>query len=66
MGKKIELIIIKPWEREKYPDWKTKTELKKMKLMPHPSAKARACVDCIIHGKSKPYYLYDENVTIPN
>lgn len=29
MSKKIELLDVKPWERKKYPELKSKTELQK-------------------------------------
>lgn len=45
LSKKIELIHIKPWERDQYPDFKSKTELKKQKLMPGYHVKPRAIVE---------------------
>lgn len=62
MSKKIELIHIKPWERDQYPDFKSKTELKKQKLMPGYHVKPRAIVE---QKKYEDYYLYDINKTIP-
>ena len=62
MSKKIELIHIKPWERDQYPDFKSKTELKKQKLMPGYHVKPRAIVE---RKKYEDYYLYDINKTIP-
>ena len=67
MGKKIHTIIVKPWEKaDKCPDtWKTKSELKKMKLMPHPRAIPRALVDREIGRSDQSYYLYDVEKTVP-
>ena len=62
MSKKIELIHIKPWERDQYPDFKSKTELKKQKLMPGYHVKPRANVEW---KKYEDYYLYDRNKTVP-
>ena len=62
MSKKIELIHIKPWERDQYPDFKSKTELKKQKLMPGYHVKPRAIVEW---KKYEDYYLYDRNKTVP-
>lgn len=61
MGK-IKLKYISPWEREEYPELKSKTELKKMKLMPAYNVKPRALV---VRKKYDDYYLYDVNKTIP-
>ena len=55
---KIELKYIAPWERENYPNLKSKTELKKMKLMPGYNVKPRALV---IRRMYDNYYLYDIN-----
>lgn len=62
MSKKIELLHIKPWERDQHPDLKSKTELQKMKLMPGYNVKPRAVVE---RKKYEDYYLYDVNKTIP-
>lgn len=62
MSKKIELLHIKPWERDQYPDFKSKTELQKMKLMPSYNVKPRAIVE---RKKYENYYLYDVKKTIP-
>lgn len=59
---KRELLTIKPNEREEYPDLKSKSELKKLKLMPHPLAKPRALVIRKMYGN---YYVYDKNKTVP-
>lgn len=60
MTKKIKCISLYPSEREKYPDWYSKTELKKMKLMPKKNVKAVALVIRKSYGD---YYLYDINKT---
>ncbi|EEA81492.1 hypothetical protein CLONEX_02621 [[Clostridium] nexile DSM 1787] len=62
MSKKIELLDVKPWEREKYPELKSKTELQKINLMPGYNVKPRAIVKRRSYGD---YYLYDINKTIP-
>lgn len=62
MSKKIELLDVKPWERKKYPELKSKTELQKINLMPGYNVKPRAIVKRRSYGD---YYLYDINKTIP-
>lgn len=56
MTKKIECKILYPNERNEYPDWYTKTELKKMKLMPKKNVKPVALV---IQKYYDNYNLYD-------
>lgn len=67
MGKKIKTIVVKPWERaDKCLDtWKSKSELRKLKLMPHPRAIPRALVDRKIGRSDQSYYLYDIEKTVP-
>lgn len=62
MSKKIELKRIAPAERADYPELKSKSELKKMKLMPAYNVKPRALVIRRLYGN---YLLYDVNKTIP-
>lgn len=61
---KVKTLIIKPWERPKYPNLKTKTELQKLKLMPKYNVKPRALVDRPPKYGGD-YYLYDETLTMP-
>lgn len=50
--------VIKTWDRKEYPDWKSLSELKKIKLKPKPNVKPIAIVDRPRrYGGS--YYLYD-------
>lgn len=56
MTSKIQCITIYPSEREKYPHWYSKTELKKMKLMPKINVKPVALVNRKHYDS---YYLYD-------
>lgn len=56
MTRKIKCINIYPSEREKYIDWYSKTELKKMKLMPKINVKPVALVNRKYYDS---YYLYD-------
>ena len=60
MTSKIQCITIYPSEREKYPHWYSKTELKKMKLMPKINVKPVALVNRKYYES---YYLYDINKT---
>lgn len=57
-------LILTKEEREKYPYLKTKTELKKEKLMPSPRCKPRAVYTWsgLYRGSC---FLYDENTTVP-
>lgn len=63
MGKS-KIIILSKEEREKYPHLKTKTELKKERLMPSPRCKPRALYRWggLYPGSC---YLYDERITVP-
>lgn len=60
-----EIKIITKDERNKFPHLKTKTELKKMKLMPKPRVKPRAIYKYYTpySGKAEYTNLYDETLT---
>ena len=62
MTKKIKCITIKSSERSQYPDWYSKTELKKMKLMPKKNVKPVGLVERKFYDD---YYVYDINKTQP-
>lgn len=60
----IQPIIIKPWDREKYPNLYSKTELKALKLMPSPNAKPQAVVKRP-RRYGGDYFLYDIDLAVP-
>lgn len=60
MGPKEEILILKPCERNKYPDYKSLSELKKIKLMPKNNAKPKALVCRAFYNN---YFLYDQKET---
>lgn len=55
-------IRIKPQERSQYPHLMSKTELRKIGLMPKKNVKPRALVCRAIYGN---HYLYDRELTCP-
>lgn len=59
----MKMLVIKPWKRGEHPNLKTKTELKKMQLMPKYNVKPRAIVDRS-EKYGGDYYLYDEAITM--
>ena len=57
----MEPIHLKYNKRKEHPDWKSKTELKKLKLMPG----SEPVAFCFMRHGSKTYYLYELSKSIP-